>query len=68
MKGEKIMRRIAEMEEVYAKIIRLRRKARNDNRIDDVEYWNGVIDTLNWVRDKKGEETLLYGHNFGYFE
>ena len=29
----------------------------------DADYWEGVLDALKWVRDKKGEETIIYGHN-----
>ena len=58
------MRRIAEMEEVLIKILKLHKQARQDEKWENVYYWEGVIDTLRWVRDKKGEESYLFGHNY----
>ena len=57
------MRRIAEMEEVSTKIKKLYKQATKEENWRDADYWEGVLDALKWVRDKKGEETIIYGHN-----
>ena len=57
------MRRIAEMEKVSVKINKLFKQATKEENWRDADYWEGVLDALRWVRDKKGEETIIYGHN-----
>ena len=53
------MRRIAEMEDVSIKIKKLYKQATKEENWRDADYWEGVLDALKWVRDKKGEETII---------
>ena len=62
------MRRIAEMEELSKKILKLRWQAKKDGETEIQMYWTGVFNALLWVRDKKGEDSLIWGHNDGFRE
>ena len=59
------MRRIAEMDELIRKILKVRVQAQKDGETEIQMYCPGVFQTLLWVKDKKGEDSLVWGHNDG---
>ena len=50
------MRRIAEIEATTERLTEKRNKAKS---IEDKMYYNGILNALEWVRDKGGKETIL---------
>ena len=50
------MRRIAEMEDMKREVIKARRNTRVE---EDRMYYLGIIVALDWVRNKRGEQTQI---------